>query len=339
MPSTPTTVAVSLDMIARSIMSEAHTITEIGEDLPRYWHELPSYQESLDHKIIRHDRSSPPQYLTLPPAYEEVTQKELTVENLITIAKECKEHFGMVEGAHSRLQKEILEAFGQFLQQARAHVEFVDSNEECQELFEGFRKMVKRREMMYVAQLRWLVATTSGEPEEEDEYAWMDMMNGENPEGLEQLEGVLGMDSKSAGGSTDSSAKQERAYIQYVYPSGYTTILTSHRTSLQKRTIKSLQTFIVKRKDTLSEMDEDFRDVLAEYTKALPDAAMSAQKLHSKARSQSSMKAAIDRFARRQRKVQNDLADEMEALFQAYEIAVKRGVLWSEVVISQNRYD
>lgn len=109
---------------------------------------------------------------------------------------------------HSRLQKEILEALGQFLQQARAHVEFVNSKEECEELFDGFRRMVKRGEMMYVAQLRWLVATTSGEPEDEDEYAWMALMNGENPEGLEELEGVLGMD---ASGSTDSSAKQERA--------------------------------------------------------------------------------------------------------------------------------
>lgn len=86
-------------------------------------------------------------------------------------------------------------------------------------------------------------------------------------------------------------------------------------------------------------MDEDFRDVLAEYTKALPVAAISAQKLNSKARSQSSTKAAIDRFARRQRKVQNDLADEMEGLFQAYEIAVERGVSWPDVVISQNGYN
>lgn len=117
---------------------------------------------------------------------------------------------------HTRLQKEILEAFEQFLRQARAHAEFFNSKEECQELFEGVRKMVKRREMMYDAQLRWLVATTSGEPEEEDEYAWMDMMDGENPEGLEELEGVmvLGMNSKPVNGRKHSSEKQESAYVQ-----------------------------------------------------------------------------------------------------------------------------
>ena len=70
--------------------------------------------------------------------YEEGTQKELAVENIIAIAKECKEHFAMVDGLHKRLQKEILEAFEQFLQQARAHAEFVDSAEECQAFFEGF---------------------------------------------------------------------------------------------------------------------------------------------------------------------------------------------------------
>ena len=39
---------------------------------------------------------------------------------------------------------------------------------------------------------------------------------------------------------------------------------------------------MAKHKDTLSEMDEDFCDVQAEQTKALLDAAMSAQKLNSK---------------------------------------------------------
>lgn len=52
------------------------------------------------------------------------------------------------------------------------------------EMFDGFQKMVKKTKMMHGPHLRWLVGTTSGEPDEGDEYAWMDMMNVGNQEGL-----------------------------------------------------------------------------------------------------------------------------------------------------------
>lgn len=166
------------------------------------------------------------------------------------------------------------------------------------------------------------------------------MMDEENPEGLEELDGVMGMDAKPLSGRSDSSRKQERTYLQQVCPSLFSTLLTKSTEHISRResSMPSWRTCPNARTPS-----QRWMKISAMSTPNTPKhcqmpLCISAQKLNGKARPQSSMKATIDRFARRQKKLQNDLAHEMGALFQAHEIAVKRGVSWSDVVISQNRH-
>lgn len=84
------------------------------------------------------------------------------------------------------------------------------------------------------------------------------------------------MPNHSVAGVIHRETRSERYTLGMPITIHYTSDL-KYGTHLQKRIVKALDAYMAKHKDTFSEMSEDFRDLHAEYTKALPDSSMSAQ--------------------------------------------------------------